>query len=132
MRSLQLLGLPYRKIILCTGDMGFGACKTYDLEAWIRHRTPTVRSSCSNVWISRHVVCRHVVAASRTRKPVWLHTLIRLAVGRTLVAVMENYQQADGRIRVREVLRPYMNGLEYIRRYPIFLNLKRLAVLCFP
>ncbi len=71
-KVLQLLGLPYRKIILCTGDMGFGACKTYDLEVWIpAQNTYREISSCSNVWDFRHVVCRHVAAASRTRKPVW-------------------------------------------------------------
>lgn len=71
-KVLQLLGLPYRKIILCTGDMGFGACKTYDLEVWIpAQNTYREISSCSNVWDFQHVVCRHVAAASRTRKPVW-------------------------------------------------------------
>lgn len=71
-KVLQLLGLPYRKIILCTGDMGFGACKTYDLEVWIpAQNTYREISSCSNVWDFGHVVCRHVAAASRTRKPVW-------------------------------------------------------------
>lgn len=71
-KVLQLLGLPYRKIILCTGDMGFGACKTYDPKYGSRHRTPTVRSLPAPTFgISGHVVCRHVAAASRTRKPVW-------------------------------------------------------------
>ncbi len=72
-KVLQLLGLPYRKIILCTGDMGFGACKTYDLEVWIpAQNTYREISSCSNVWdFQARVVCRLVAAASRTRKPVW-------------------------------------------------------------
>lgn len=71
-KVLQLLGLPYRKIILCTGDMGFGACKTYDLEVWIpAQNTYREISSCSNVWDFQRVVCRHAAAASRTRKPVW-------------------------------------------------------------
>lgn len=71
-KVLQLLGLPYRKIILCTGDMGFGACKTYDPKYGSRHRTPTARSLPAPTFgISVRVVCRLVAAASRTRKPVW-------------------------------------------------------------
>lgn len=116
-KVLQLLGLPYRKIILCTGDMGFGACKTYDLEVWIpAQNTYREISSCSNVWDFQ---ARRMQARCRSKsdkKTRLVHTLngSGLAVGRTLVAVMENYQQADGRIEVPEVLRPYMNGLEYI------------------
>ncbi|SYX16893.1 Serine--tRNA ligase [Escherichia coli] len=71
-KVLQLLGLPYRKSSFVPGDMGFGACKTYDLEVWIpAQNTYREISSCSTFGISRHVVCRHVAAASRTRKPVW-------------------------------------------------------------
>ena len=116
-KVLQLLGLPYRKIILCTGDMGFGACKTYDLEVWIpAQNTYREISSCSNVWDFQ---ARRMQARCRSKsdkKTRLVHTLngSGLAVGRTLVAVMENYQQADGRIQVPEVLRPYMNGLEFI------------------
>ena len=117
MQKKSLLGLPYRKIILCPGDMGFGACKTYDLEVWIpAQNTYREISSCSNVWDFQ---ARRMQARCRSKsdkKTRLVHTLngSGLAVGRTLVAVMENYQQADGRIEVPEVLRPYMNGLEHI------------------
>ncbi|WP_312581553.1 serine--tRNA ligase [Atlantibacter hermannii] len=116
-KVLQLLGLPYRKVLLCTGDMGFGACKTYDLEVWVPAQdTYREISSCSNVWDFQ---ARRMQARCRTKtdkKPRLVHTLngSGLAVGRTLVAVMENYQQADGRIAIPEVLKPYMKGLEYI------------------
>ncbi len=114
-KVLQLLGLPYRKIILCTGDMGFGACKTRH-GSMDRHRTPTADLFLLNVWDFR---ARRMQARCRSKsdkKTRLVHTLngSGLAVGRTLVAVMENYQRADGRIEVPEVLRPYMNGLEYI------------------
>ncbi|MGP1924618.1 MAG: serine--tRNA ligase [Arsenophonus sp. NEOnobi-MAG3] len=116
-KVLQLLKLPYRKIILCTGDMGFAACKTYDLEVWLpAQNTYREISSCSNTWDFQarrmHARFRH----KKDKKPQLVHTLngSGLAVGRTLVAVMENYQQADGLIEVPEVLRPYMNGLAYI------------------
>ena len=114
---LQLLNLPYRKVLLCTGDMGFGACKTYDLEVWLPAQdTYREISSCSNMWDFR---ARRMQARCRSKadkKPRLVHTLngSGLAVGRTLVAVLENYQQADGRIQVPEVLRPYMGGTEYI------------------
>lgn len=110
---LQLLNLPYRKVLLCTGDMGFGACKTYDLEVWLPAQdTYREISSCSNMWDFR---ARRMQARCRSKadkKPRLVHTLngSGLAVGRTLVAVLENYQQADGRIQVPEVLRPYMGG----------------------
>ena len=71
-KVLELLGLPYRRMALCTGDMGFGACKTFDLEVWVpAQNTYREISSCSNVWDFRRVVCRHAAAASPTRKPVW-------------------------------------------------------------
>lgn len=116
-KVLQLLNLPYRKVLLCTGDMGFGSSKTYDLEVWVpAQNTYREISSCSNMWDFQ---ARRMQARCRSKtdkKPRLVHTLngSGLAVGRTLVAVLENYQQADGRIQVPEVLRPYMNGLEYI------------------
>lgn len=116
-KVLQLLNLPYRKVLLCTGDMGFGSSKTYDLEVWVpAQNTYREISSCSNMWDFQ---ARRMQARCRNKtdkKPRLVHTLngSGLAVGRTLVAVLENYQQADGRIQVPEVLCPYMNGLEYI------------------
>ncbi|CDL87384.1 serine--tRNA ligase [Xenorhabdus cabanillasii] len=116
-KVLQLLKLPYRKMLLCTGDMGASARKTYDLEVWLpAQNTYREISSCSNMWDFQ---ARRMQARFRSKddkKIQLVHTLngSGLAVGRTLVAVMENYQQADGRIEVPEVLRPYMKGLEYI------------------
>ncbi|OTA21647.1 serine--tRNA ligase [Xenorhabdus beddingii] len=116
-KVLQLLNLPYRKMLLCTGDMGAGARKTYDLEVWLpAQNTYREISSCSNTWDFQ---ARRMQARFRSKddkKTQLVHTLngSGLAVGRTLVAVMENYQQADGRIEIPAVLRPYMNGLEYI------------------
>ena len=116
-KVLQLLNLPYRKVLLCTGDMGFGATKTYDLEVWLPAQdTYREISSCSNM---SDFQARRMQARCRSKtekKPRLVHTLngSGLAVGRALVAVLENYQQADGRIQVPEVLRPYMKGLEFI------------------
>jgi seryl-tRNA synthetase len=115
---LQALELPYRKIVLCTGDMGFGATKTYDLEVWLPAQdTYREISSCSNMWDFQ---ARRMQARFRRqgeKKPELLHTLngSGLAVGRTLVAILENYQQTDGSIVVPEVLRQYMGGLEVIK-----------------
>lgn len=114
---LQKLGLPYRVITLCTGDMGFGAAKTYDLEVWIpAQNTYREISSCSNCedFQARRMGTRFKDENGRTRI---VHTLngSGLAVGRTLVAVLENYQNADGSVTVPEVLRPYMGGLEVLR-----------------
>ncbi|MBK5144808.1 serine--tRNA ligase [Budviciaceae bacterium BWR-B9] len=116
-KVLQLLGLPYRKVLLCTGDMGFGSSKTYDLEVWVpAQNTYREISSCSNMWDfqARRMQARY--RGKNDKKTTLVHTLngSGLAVGRTLVAILENYQQADGRIEVPEVLRPYMGGLEYI------------------
>ena len=116
-KVLQQLGLPYRKVLLCTGDMGFAAIKTYDLEVWLpSQNTYREISSCSNCgdFQARRMQARWRNPA--TGKPELLHTLngSGLAVGRTLVAVMENYQNADGSITVPEVLRAYMHGLERI------------------
>ncbi|MGK7285631.1 serine--tRNA ligase [Buttiauxella agrestis] len=116
-KVLQLLGLPYRKVLLCSGDIGFGSAKTYDLEVWLPAQdTYREISSCSNMWDFQ---ARRLQARCRSKadkKTRLVHTLngSGLAVGRTLVAVLENYQQADGRIEIPEVLRPYMKGLEYI------------------
>ena len=114
---LQALKLPYRKVQLCTGDMGFAAAKTYDLEVWLpSQNTYREISSCSNCtdFQARRMAARWRNPASS--KPELVHTLngSGLAVGRTLVAVMENFQQADGSIEVPEVLRPYMAGIEAI------------------
>lgn len=116
-KVLQLLNLPYRKVLLCTGDMGFGACKTYDLEVWLpAQNTYREISSCSNMWDfqARRMQARY--RSKTEKKPRLVHTLngSGLAVGRTLVAALENYQQADGRIQVPEVLRSYMGGGEFI------------------
>jgi seryl-tRNA synthetase len=114
---LQALKLPYRKVQLCTGDMGFAAAKTYDLEVWLpSQNTYREISSCSNCtdFQARRMAARWRNPASS--KPELVHTLngSGLAVGRTLVAVMENFQQADGSIEVPEVLRPYMAGIDAI------------------
>jgi seryl-tRNA synthetase len=112
---LQKLNLPYRVVTLCTGDMGFSATKTYDIEVWLPGQAKYREiSSCSNMgdFQARRMQARW--RNPHTGKPELAHTLngSALAVGRTLVAVMENYQQADGGIQVPEVLRPYMGGLE--------------------
>ncbi|MGO2182375.1 MAG: serine--tRNA ligase [Pseudoalteromonas nigrifaciens] len=114
---LQELELPYRKVILCMGDMGFGSAKTYDLEVWLpAQNTYREISSCSNMvdFQARRMQARF--RREGAKKPELLHTLngSGLAVGRTLVAILENYQQADGSVVVPEVLRPYMGGLEVI------------------
>ncbi|MBU3022824.1 serine--tRNA ligase [Aestuariibacter sp. A3R04] len=114
---LQKLNLPYRKVLLCTGDMGFGACKTYDLEVWLpAQNTYREISSCSNMFDfqARRMQARY--RNPETNKPELLHTLngSGLAVGRTLVAVLENYQQADGSVVVPEALVSYMGGVTRI------------------
>lgn len=114
---LKLLNLPYRVLALCTGDMGFGATRTYDLEVWIpsqdKYREISSCSSCGD-FQARRMQTRW--RNPETGKPELVHTLngSGLAVGRTLVAILENYQQADGSIQVPEVLRPYMASLEVI------------------
>lgn len=114
---LQKLGLHYRVVTLCAGDLGFSSSKTYDLEVWLPAQdTYREISSCSNFgdFQARRLQARW--RNPQTGKPELAHTLngSGLAVGRTLVAVMENYQQADGRIRVPEALKPYMGGVEVI------------------
>lgn len=114
---LQKLGLPYRVITLCSGDTGFSAAKTYDVEVWLPGQQKYREiSSCSN---TLDFQARRMVARFRnpeTGKTELLHTLngSGVAVGRALVAVVENYQEADGRIRIPEVLRDYMGGAEYL------------------
>ncbi|MDP1532354.1 MAG: serine--tRNA ligase [Rubrivivax sp.] len=113
---LKQLGLPYRVVKLCSGDMGFSAATTYDIEVWLpAQNTYREISSCSNfeAFQARRMQARFRNAAG---KPELVHTLngSGLAVGRTLVAVLENYQQADGSVKVPEVLRPYMGGLTSI------------------
>ncbi len=113
---LQQLGLPYRVVLLCGGDMGFGAVKTYDIEVWIPSQdTYREISSCSNCgdFQARRMQAR----IKDGKKTELVHTLngSGLAVGRTLLAIMENYQNADGSITIPTVLRPYMGGLEVIK-----------------
>ncbi|HZX77752.1 serine--tRNA ligase [Lysobacter sp.] len=114
---LEKLGLPYRRVLLCTGDMGFAATKTFDLEVWLPSQdTYREISSCSNceAFQARRMQARWRNPA--TGKPELVHTLngSGTAVGRALIAVMENYQNADGSITVPDVLRPYMGGVERI------------------
>lgn len=114
---LRKLGLPFRTIVLCTGDMGFGAARTYDIEVWLpAQNTYREISSCSNceAFQARRMQTRIKGADG---KPEFVHTLngSGLAVGRTLVAILENYQQADGSVVVPEALRPYMGGLEALK-----------------
>jgi seryl-tRNA synthetase len=114
---LEKLGLPYRRVMLCSGDMGFGAAKTFDLEVWLPSQdTYREISSCSNcdAFQARRMQARWRNPA--TGKPEPVHTLngSGVAVGRALIAVMENYQNADGTITVPPVLRPYMGGAEQI------------------
>lgn len=117
-KILQLLDLPYRVVTLCGGDMGFSAAKTYDLEVWLPGQGKYREiSSCSN---TRDFQARRMQARWRnpdTGKPEPVHTLngSGLAVGRAMIAVMENYQQADGSILVPDVLKPYMGGVERIQ-----------------
>ena len=114
---LEKLGLPYRTVVLCTGDIGFSATKTFDIEVWLpAQNTYREISSCSNMgdFQARRMQARYRSADSK--KPELVHTLngSGLAVGRTLVAVLENYQQADGSVEIPEVLQPYMKGLKSI------------------
>ena len=114
---LQRLELPYQKVLLCGGDLGFGASRTYDLEVWLpSQETYREISSCS---CYTDFQARRMQARWRnpeTGKPEMVHTLngSGLAVGRTLVAIMENFQEESGHIRIPDALRPYMNGLEFL------------------
>ena len=116
---LQALGLPYHVVTLCTGDIGFSACKCYDLEVWLpSYNAYKEISSCSNCWDfqARRANIRYKDPAE-FKGTRYVHTLngSGLAVGRTMAAIMENYQNADGSITVPEALRPYMGGVEVIR-----------------
>ena len=118
-KILELLGLPYRRIVLCTGDMGFGAVKTYDLEVWMpSYNDYKEISSCSNCgdFQARRAAIKYRDPATFKGSRL-VHTLngSGLAVGRTLAALLENYQQADGSVIIPEALRPYMGGMERIR-----------------
>jgi seryl-tRNA synthetase len=116
-KVLQQLGLPYRVVTLCAGDLGFASAKTYDVEVWLPgQRRYREISSCSNF---EDFQTRRLLARWRnpeTGKPELLHSLngSGLAVGRTLVAIMENFQDESGRIHIPAVLRPYMAGQQYI------------------
>ena len=112
-RVLQLLELPYRVLTLCTGDMGFASAKTYDLEVWLPSGSTTGKfRPAPTSKTSRRAERTFASAESRRRKPEFVHTLngSGLAVGRTVAAILENYQQADGTVVIPEVLRPYMGG----------------------
>ena len=117
-KILELLNLPFRKIILCTGDMGFSAEKTFDIEVWLpsenKYREISSCSSCGS-FQARRMKTRYKNDKNET---VFVGTLngSGLAVGRTLVAILENYQQSDGSIIVPEILRPYMNNIEKITK----------------
>ncbi len=116
-RVLQLLKLPYRTVLLCTGDMGFASAKTYDIEVWLpSQKTYREISSCTNTeaYQARRASIKH--RPGGTGKSDFVHTLngSGLAVGRTLIAIMENYQQKDGSIVIPDALRPFMGGLERI------------------
>jgi seryl-tRNA synthetase len=116
---LKRLGLAYRVVVLSTGDMGFAAAKTYDIEVWLPGQDGYREiSSCSNCtdFQARRANIRY--RPEEKAKPRFVHTLngSGLAVGRTLIAVLENYQQEDGSVVIPEVLRPYMGGLQRIER----------------
>jgi len=118
-KILQLLGLPYHVVTLCTGDIGFSACKCYDIEVWLpSYNAYKEISSCSNCWDfqARRANIRYKDPAEFKGTRL-VHTLngSGLAVGRTMAAIMENYQNADGSVTVPEALRPYMGGIEAIR-----------------
>ncbi|MBI2426150.1 MAG: serine--tRNA ligase [Candidatus Hydrogenedentes bacterium] len=112
---LQRLGLPYRVVTLCAGDLGFSSAKTYDLEVWLPGQNAYREiSSCSN--FADFQARRANIRFKRDKKPEFVHTIngSGLAVGRTAVAILENYQEADGSVVIPEAIRPYMNGLERI------------------
>jgi seryl-tRNA synthetase len=116
---LRRLGLPYRTVLLCTGDMGFASAKTYDIEVWLpSQHTYREISSCSNTMAFQARRANIKYRPGGTGKAEYAHTLngSGLAVGRTLIAIVENYQQKDGSVVIPEALRPYMGGLERIVR----------------
>ena len=118
-RVLQLLGLPYRTVVLCTGDMGFSSAKTYDIEVWLpSQKAYREISSCSNCEGFQARRANIKFRPEGTGKAEHVHTLngSGLAVGRTLIAILENYQQKDGTVDIPEALRPFMGGKEKISR----------------
>ena len=122
-KVLELLGLPYRRMLLCTADMGFASAKTYDLEVWLPGQNLYREiSSCSNfeAFQARRANIKYKPApeGGKPKKPDFLHTLngSGLAVGRTYLAILENYQQPDGTVRIPDVLIPYMDGATHITR----------------
>jgi seryl-tRNA synthetase len=112
---LERLGLPYRRMLLCTGDMGFSAQKTFDLEVWLpgqgRYREISSCSNCGD-FQARRMNARYRPEGEKGTRFVNTLNGSALAVGRTLVAIMENYQQADGSVIIPQVLLPYMGGLD--------------------
>jgi len=118
--------------MLCTGDIGFGACKTYDLEVWLpAQNTYREISSCSNMgdFQARRMQARY--KSNEMKKPELIHTLngSGLAVGRTLVAILENFQQQDGSVKVPEVLVPYMHGVTVSRLFTSYISILSLSTL---
>jgi seryl-tRNA synthetase len=116
---LERLGLPYRRMLLCTGDMGFSSAKTYDLEVWLPgQQTYREISSCSNFGSFQARRANIKYKPEGSKKAEFVHTLngSGLAIGRTYLSILENYQQADGSVRIPEALQPYMNGETVIRR----------------
>src|SRR5213076_1220106 len=114
---LKRLELPYRTVVLCTGDMGFASAKTYDIEVWLpSQQTYREISSCSNTMSFQARRANIKFRPHGTGKVEYVHTLngSGLAVGRTLIAILENYQQKDGSVVIPEALRPYMGGLAAI------------------
>ena len=115
---LQMLNIPYRVVNLCTGDLGFSASKTYDIEVWLPGQRRFLEiSSCSNFEAFQARRANIKFKDKNKKKNFYVHTLngSGLAVGRTLVAIMENYQQRDGSIRIPERLVPYMDGIEELK-----------------
>jgi seryl-tRNA synthetase len=113
---LQILGLPYRVVVLCTGDLGFSAAKTYDLEVWLpSYQGYKEISSCSN-FVDFQARRAGIRFRNARGKAELVHTLngSGLAVGRTVAAIMENYQESDGSVTIPEALRPYLGGLARI------------------
>jgi len=116
---LERLGLAYRRVLLCTGDMGFASAKTFDIEVWLpSQKTYREISSCSNCEAFQARRAQIKFRQDGSGKAQFAHTLngSGLAVGRTLIAILENYQQKDGSIVIPDVLRPYMGGLERIEK----------------
>ncbi|HVG21217.1 MAG TPA: serine--tRNA ligase, partial [Blastocatellia bacterium] len=115
--ALEALGLAYRRVILSTGDMGFSAAKTYDIEVWLPSQNAYREiSSCSNCEAFQARRAQIRFRREQKSKPEYAHTLngSGLAIGRTWVALLENYQQEDGSVLIPEVLRPYMDGAERV------------------